>query len=802
MVRQEWKNLFKNKILMLVIIAIIAIPTIYTTLFLGSMWDPYGKVDKLPVAVVNNDRPAAYNDSTLAVGDELVENLKENDSLDFHFVDADQAEAGIKDGTYYMVITIPEDFSQNAATLMDDQPKQMILNYETNPGTNYIAMKMSESAMEKLKKSVSEEVTKTYAEALFDQLTEIGDGMQEASDGAGEIEDGTEQLADGNATIKDNLQVLADSSLTFVSGSERLEKGLKDYTAGVSAVEDGMDQLAGLERLGDVSAGIQSLDTAVNKGSGKNPSLKSGAQSVADGLGTIYTTANGFLNSTDGKHLSAMAGSIQSAANGIRSAAEGISGAAGTIDTAAQLAGSVVSEANGKIDAANSQIGIANSQISEINGRLDSAISAIDNSSLSDEEKASLKQALNSAKGDQVSTVEQIDANSSAAAQLSGISSGLKQGAGTLSATSETLSKGAEQIPSSINSESLGTLVAAIGQAKAGADAVNSGVAQVGAGISQLNASTASFPEAASGVSQVRSGLNTLTGNNETLLSGSSQLTSGAGQIADGAQKLSDGSGELGDGIAQLEEGAGELRQALQDGADEIYDVNATDATTDMFSAPIDAKEGYVAEVENNGHAMSAYMMSVALWVGCIAFCIMYPLMKKSKEDVNGFGWWFSKATVLFVVAIGMALVMLGLLHVFNGFNPADWGRMIFITCLTSVAFMSILYFFNVLLGKVGSFLMLIFMVVQLAGAAGTYPVELSGDFVKVIHPWLPFSYSVDAFRAALAGTGSIQTPVLVLMTILIVFSILTLLLFEARTKEGKEGKKNLYEILDEKGLA
>ena len=53
MVKQEWKSLWRNKILMIVLVFIIAIPAIYTTLFLGSMWDPYGKLDELPVAVVN-----------------------------------------------------------------------------------------------------------------------------------------------------------------------------------------------------------------------------------------------------------------------------------------------------------------------------------------------------------------------------------------------------------------------------------------------------------------------------------------------------------------------------------------------------------------------------------------------------------------------------------------------------------------------------------------------------------------------------------------------------------------------------
>ena len=49
---------------------------------------------------------------------------------------------GLKDGSYYMIITIPENFSSNATTLMDKHPKKMELRYTTNPGTNYIASKM------------------------------------------------------------------------------------------------------------------------------------------------------------------------------------------------------------------------------------------------------------------------------------------------------------------------------------------------------------------------------------------------------------------------------------------------------------------------------------------------------------------------------------------------------------------------------------------------------------------------------------------------------------------------------------
>ena len=54
-------------------------------------------------------------------------------------MDAKTAQDGLEDGTYYMAITIPEDTSANASTVLDDTPKKVQLYYETNPGTNYIA---------------------------------------------------------------------------------------------------------------------------------------------------------------------------------------------------------------------------------------------------------------------------------------------------------------------------------------------------------------------------------------------------------------------------------------------------------------------------------------------------------------------------------------------------------------------------------------------------------------------------------------------------------------------------------------
>ena len=156
--------------------------------------------------------------------------------------------------------------------------------------------------------------------------------------------------------------------------------------------------------------------------------------------------------------------------------------------------------------------------------------------------------------------------------------------------------------------------------------------------------------------------------------------------------------------------------------------------------------------------------------------------------------------TVSGCCAPGAALICL--LHAVDGFNPAEMTKTILFACLTSVAFTSIMYFFNITLGKVGSFLMLIFMVVQLSGSAGTYPVEISPAFVADIHAYLPFTYTVDAFRSTISGGGSILTSVILLLLLTMIFTVLTILQFHRMARRRKNSQPLLIDWLEEKGLA
>lgn len=999
MLKKEWKSLFHNKLLLVVVLAIITIPTIYTTLFLGSMWDPYGNLDKLPVAVVNADQPVAYDGTTLNVGNDLVKNLKKEDSLCFNFVGKEAAERGLKNGTYYMVITIPENFSKNASTLMDKKPEKMVLDYDTNPGTNYIASKMSETAMEKVKNSVAEEVTKTYTQTVFDQITAVGDGMQEAADGTAELKDGVAKLSDGNQTITENLKTLADSSLTFKEGSDTLHVGLKDYVDGVTSVDggalalntgaaqlkdgtdelngkvpelsDGITQLAsgaklladgtsktltggkqlkdgakavddnmavlnsGLTSLQDqtsslpaaasqLNAGAQALDTGAAQLQQGIDSVYDGARQVQSGasvlnqgltaldqnsddlLGGLDQVEQGILGALSQMLPSGSVPAVSADTSGITSGlqtiadasgaardeadksaetAAGISGsnqgsdagylydalneatASGDPDAVAAVASEAIALAQGNYDAADALSAEALSAaqaLTESSSALTEAGNVMEQAAgISDQlpqTAAGNSETSNTALGNPADLITQAfaaykellstytDGVRSAKSGSDLLTAGI-QGSQTASDPGliggisavrdgiyaskdglDTLSAGTDQLNGSTPA-----LIQGIAAAKEGSDALKTqgtsvlksgsydlytGLTQVNEGSSTLEQGTQSLasnlPSLSGGIAQLAGGADQLFSGTDTLLSGTGQLVSnnakllngvsalsdGASQISSGSGKLYDGSKELGDGISQAADGTDTLNTSLSDGAKEVKDTKTTDDTVDMFAAPVKSHETKITTVENNGHAMAPYMMSVALWVGCIAFSLMYPLTKYQGRLKSGFSWWLSKASVLYLIAILQAAVMILLLHVFDGFNPVEMGKTLFVACLASVAFMSVMYFFTNSFGKAGSFLMLIFMVVQLAGSVGTYPLELSGSFVPMLHGWVPFTYTVEAFRSTISGGESIHGSVLFLTVIFIVFTVFTVIEFQLRARKIKAGRPILADWLEDKGLA
>lgn len=835
--KEEWKSVLHSTWLKVVLVAIIIIPMCYAGIFLGSMWDPYGNSGAIPVAVVNNDHDVEYNGKTLDVGKELVSNLLENDAMKFQEVDAVSAEKGLEDGTYYMIITIPNNFSEHATTLLDENPKKMELQYTTNPGTNYIATKMDDSAMAKIRDSVSETVTKTYAETLFAQIQEVSSGLKEASDGSGQLADGAATAKNGSETIASNLNVLASSTLTFEDGANTLVKGLQEYTDGVDRVHDGAAQLnSGVQTMAESSTALVSGVDALHTGSN---ALTQGVKSYTDALSQLNAGSNQIASNNAALNLG-----MQQLAQGTTSLHKGSTAVLQGLTTLSNTIGTNLDENAEKVKYLQTQNNTTAQAVKELAQQAQALQTNIQllsqnqqaqieklqaikaNPALSDAEKASLEEVIQSMQATPYAQLQEVLAQLSTQSgdmstllqadyatihqftqSLAQIQTSLTMHGGSADTTGliagmTSIEQGLASMDTSLNQQnglvaSVQQYTASVGFVADNLTTLNSkstdliaGSTQLSTGLGQLNnqvpALVNGVGQLQEGTSSLLAGTNQLTVNNPTLVNGASALADGSTQIHDGASLLAQGSTTLVNGLSQLQDGSGTLQTSLADGANKS-NLQVSDKTNEMMANPVTLNHTEISSVENNGHAMAPYMMSVGLYVACMAFTLMYPLLKNNCKTKSGFKMWLSKAGVMYIVSTLMGISMIAALMLINGLQPYQVGMTMLIACLVAAAFMSMIVFLSITCGKIGSFIVLIFMVLQLGGAAGTYPIETSPSFYNTIHPFMPFSYSVEAFRHTLAMGGDITTDILVFAGMIVVFSILSILFYRWKVSISEE---------------
>lgn len=782
MIKAEWKNIAKSTWLKIVLCAIMIIPMIYACVFLGSMWDPYGKTDQLPVAVVNNDKEVEYNDSTMDIGKQLSDKLAKNDSMDFNIVSSSKAQKGLKDGKYYMVITIPENFSKNATTLLDDDPQTMMLTYTTNPQTNYIATKMDDSAMAKVKAEISSTVTKTYSKILFKNVKTLSKGFKTAADGSQKLNDGVNTAKDGNATITENLNTLASSALVFNDGADSLVKGLSAYTEGVSTAK------AGAQQLDNNSATLNNGAAQLKAGSSQ---LLSAVQAAEKQLGDGINASAGQLNtltssnkqmSESSKQLSAALTQIQGAIDS-NNLVENDAQAAKKVDGMISTLSTTISTMNNNAAQLNQLAAAEKKQAEQLQATQPQAAQELMLKATSHATQAATLQQVAS----QLSSSINTDDLKQLSTLLNGNAAVLKNQTAANAKTQQLLAS--SQQLATANNTAVGSLVTNLKTVQASMKGTSTFVGMVGAvsqidnGLSTLQSGLKTYT---GGVKQVNNGLGTLASNNKTLNSGASQLADGALKISSGSNQLAAGSATLGEGLTTIGDGTNTLTSSLKD-ASKKSNIKSTNKTYKQMSTPVDTEKKELTNMPNNGHAMAPYMMSVALYVACMALSLMYPFGKGMTTTDSPAKFLLAKATVMVPLSIVQALILYFSLKGFCGFTPARPGLCLAFMLLLSLAFMAFIAFLAIAFGRIGEFIALIFMVFNLGASAGTYPLETAPHWYKVLHPFVPFTYSVNGFRSVIANATAVPTTeILFFVGLLVVSVILTYLFVRRRSKTHK----------------
>lgn len=782
MIKAEWKNIAKSTWLKIVLCAIMIIPMIYACVFLGSMWDPYGQTDQLPVAVVNKDKEVEYNGSTMDIGKQLSDKLAKNDSMDFNIVSSSKAQKGLIDGKYYMIITIPENFSKNATTLLDDDPQTMMLTYTTNPQTNYVATKMDESAMAKVKAEISSTVTKTYSKILFKNVKTLSKGFKTAAEGSQKLSDGVNTAKDGNATITENLNTLASSALVFNDGADSLVKGLSAYTKGVSTAK------AGAQQLDNNSATLNNGAAQLKAGSSQ---LLSAVQAAEKQLGDGINASAGQLNTLtssnkqieeSSKQLSAALTKIQGAIDS-NNLVENDAQAAKKVDGMISTLSTTISTMNNNAAQLNQLAAAEKKQAEQLQATQPQAAQELMLKATSHATQAATLQQVAS----QLSSSINTDDLKQLSTLLNGNAAVLKNQTAANAKTQQLLAS--SQQLATANNTAVGSLVTNLKTVQANMKGTSNSVGMVGA-VSQIDEGLGTLQSGlktyTGGVKQVNNGLGTLASNNKTLNSGASQLADGALKISSGSNQLAAGSATLGEGLTTIGEGTNTLTSSLKD-ASKKSNIKSTNKTYKQMSTPVDTQKKEITNMPNNGHAMAPYMMSVALYVACMALSLMYPFGKGMTTTDSPVKFLLAKATVMVPLSFVQALVLYFSLRGFCGFTPARPGLCIAFMLLLSLAFMAFIAFLAIAFGRIGEFIALIFMVFNLGASAGTYPLETAPHWYTVLHPFVPFTYSVNGFRSVIANATAVPTTeILFFVGLLVVSVLLTYVIVRHRSKTHK----------------
>ncbi|WHY79572.1 YhgE/Pip domain-containing protein [Neobacillus sp. WH10] len=178
--RTDWKNIFSVPSVVLLIAALMVLPSAYAWVNIKAMWDPYSNTSGIKVAVANEDEGAEIQGNKINVGNDTVKNLKKNHNLGWVFVTRSEAEKGVEKGKYYAYLIIPKDFSKKITSILEINPQKPKIIFGVNEKINAVAPKITSSGASSVTAQISQTFVKTVGDAIFSGFFKAGIELEKA----------------------------------------------------------------------------------------------------------------------------------------------------------------------------------------------------------------------------------------------------------------------------------------------------------------------------------------------------------------------------------------------------------------------------------------------------------------------------------------------------------------------------------------------------------------------------------------------------------------------------------------------
>ena len=668
--KRDFLRILKAPASIVVVLALIVLPSLYTWFNVVGFWDPYGNTGNLRVCVVNEDEGSSSDlTGEINLGDMVVEQLHDNDQLGWDFVDYDTAMEAVKSGHAYAAFVLPRDFSADLLTLLSGDFQQPQLEYYVNEKMNPVSPKITDTGANTLDTTINSTFVATVAKTVTDALgEEVGVAQGKIDDAHTNALAGVDKAQQSISGARDSVQGLRDAA-------DQSQAKVADAASLLSDADEVLDDLSGQMLI--VQSLMGTTQTDVSK-------LTSGLMGAMDS-GSIFLS--------------------QSAAK---------------VNTAIGGAASSVTEAQGRVDGAIAQGNAMVSASQAVVAQMEALVAQMDDS---DPNKASLEKVIERLKQSNTNASQSLSELSDMSADMGRVAESVSSASDSVNTAVQTTISNADSYRETLSSDTF--------------PAIN-------AGVGNLNVAVGNLAAAASAQRVLVDQAISLTGQlSETLTTARSALDQTDGVLADLQTSID---------TVKTDLVALKTSTAITDFFGDGTTIDAEKVASFMQS-PTEVKTEYLFPLNAYGSGMAPLFINMSLWIGVFMLMVIMRIEVDDEGIENLTAAQRYIARYLFfggMVSLQAIVCCVGCLAI--GVQCESVALFLLTAVLASLTYLAIQLTLSTTLQHIGKGICVILIFVQIPGATGLYPIEMTSPFFQFIYPFFPFTYGINALRETIAG--------------------------------------------------
>lgn len=713
--RADVKGLLKNFLALVIAVGLCALPALYAWFNIYANWDPYANTGNIRIAVASLDKGWTNKDGDkLNMGQNVIDNLKESDSIGWVFLDTEkEALDGVYSGDYYAAVVIDEDFTYSMYNAIADNFTNPKITYYENQKKNAVASKITDTAVSTLQTSINEQFIKAVTETVFQTTNGISDELSDT--------DAVNTFIQKIDAVNENLKGYSSMIDSFMAGNATIGDATNDanntLSQGQSLIGDGIGKLEeGQKGLDSTQASFQNFSTNITNSMNQ---IQNSINTISNQISQAQLEQNAETLTNDLKDImdnaKALSDEIQSMQKQLQDTQKEQT-EENVQDVLKQLE-ELKNKADGLQQSGSLDMDSIKESIEQQKKDLEDKVN-----NLNDQNQDTVNKELDGIK-DKVDEIGQKAQDAVDKDTAKTVSDGIKKGVQTVQSSLSTYADTVKQMNELYNNRVV--------------PQVNTMISNLSDTLQNVESLLTNLSSTMDGMKDIFQGVDTTLG---TLNTSMSQLQ---GVINKTSDKLTD--------VLDRLEGASESEQM-----DIIMQLLAGDPDTysEFFSQPVEVEDHYIYEIANYGSGVAPFYSTLAIWVGMTILVSLVKVHadKEGLVQVKPHELFFGRYLLFFLLSqIQTLVIVLGDLYLLKiqCLYPLEFW---IASAVASLAFSMLIYALTIAFGDIGKALAVVVMVIQIAGSGGTYPIEALPSFFKAVYIFFPFPYAINAMRECIGG--------------------------------------------------